>query len=343
MPTLRALVCLALSAGLASCGGSGSTGTGGGSAPNSGQATVSMSMVDAPFRLSGQTVTAVTITIKEVELIGSGAPQILETFTPSQSVNLLNLTTVPGMQLGTVAVPAGTYQQARLLLDTSSPNNNSVTLADGSIHPLKIPSATGGNGFGSTSVDNGDGPGESGVKVNIGLNAVGGATYSILLDFNAAESIVTAGNSGQWIMKPVIVGSAYASGFFGGAVALAQPSGSPLPVVNAEVLAQQNGQTINSGVTGIDGTYQINALPQGSYTIVVNNAWTSQAGVSETAAPSNGVVSGTCPNTYAITTGETAVAVLENATPGPSASQSASPSPTASPTATPAPAFVCSP
>ncbi|HEX8806904.1 MAG TPA: DUF4382 domain-containing protein, partial [Candidatus Aquilonibacter sp.] len=162
---------LAVSLVLAACGGGGSgagNGTSGvaGAGPNSGQANVSMSMVDGPFRSSGVTVTAVTITIAKVELIGTGGPQVLATFSPSQQVNLLNFLSVPGMQLGTASLPAGEYQQARLILDTSQPNNNSITLADGSIHPLKIPSATTGNGFGSTTVDNGDGPGQSGIKVN---------------------------------------------------------------------------------------------------------------------------------------------------------------------------------
>jgi len=347
---------------LAACSGGGGSAGGNdagssGSAPSSTQAKVTMSLVDAPFRSSGQTVTAVTITLKALELVGQSAPVVLQSFTPSLAINLLSFQTAPGIQLGTATIPAGQYQQARLILDTSSPNNNSVTLGDGTVHPLKIPSASGGNGgFGNTPIDNGDGPGQSGLKVNIGLDAAGGQTYSILLDFNAAESIVTAGNSGQWILKPVIVGSAFASGFFGGTVVLAQPTGSPIPVVNAQILAQQNGTTVNSGVTGMGGTYQINGLPQGTYTIVINNMWTSLAGAAQSATPSNGIASGTCAQTFTIASGQSTVNVTENSTPSPTPTPSATPSSSASPTATPtatatatatatptpAPPFVCS-
>lgn len=311
--------------------------------PSSGQSTVKMSMVDGPFRTSGGTVTAVNITVAKVELIGNGGTQTIATFTPSQQINIMNFQTAPGIQLGTLAIPAGMYQQARILLDTSQPSNNTVTV-NGTTFNLKIPSATGptSNFNGGSSMDNGDGPGSSGIKINLGLNAVGGQTYSILLDFNAAESIVQAGNSGQWIMKPVIVATAYASGFFGGTATM-----NGAPIANAEILAEQNGLPINSGVTGSDGTYAINALPQGAYSIIINNVWTSQAGQAETASPSNGVASGTCAASYTITTGQTTVNIAENPTPGPSPSASPSPSPSAAPSATPsatpAAPFVCSP
>ncbi len=328
----------ALAFALAGCGGGGggSNGSMAPGAPSSGQSTVRISMVDAPFRMSDLTVTAVTVTIKEIQLVGTNGKQTIQSFSPSLAIDLLKYQKPPGIQLGTAAIPAGNYQQARMILDTSQPDNNSVTLSDGSVHPLKIPSATGPDGakFGDTDIDGGNGPGTSGLKVNIGLNAVGGQTYSILLDFNAAESIHEAGKSGKWIMRPVIVGSAYPSGWFAGTVVLALPSSSPVPVVNAEILAQTGGQTINSGVTGMDGSYEINALPQGAYTIVINNSWTSQAGQAETAAPSNGVASGTCPSAYSITTGQTTVDITENPTPAPSASPSPSPSPL--------PPFVCS-
>ncbi|MGH7728630.1 MAG: DUF4382 domain-containing protein [Vulcanimicrobiaceae bacterium] len=330
---LTALSCLAFV--LSACSGGSAPATGNSSGT---QSKVSIAMVDAPFKMSGGVVTAVTISVAKVELIGAGGPQTLATFDPAEQINLLQYQSVPGIQLGTASVPAGHYQQVRLLLDDSSPSNNTITV-NGNTYPLDIPSATGptSNFNGGSSIDDGDGPGTAGIKVNLGLNAVGGQTYSILIDFNAAESIVQAGNSGKWIMKPVIVASPYASGFFGGQVVLAQPSGPTVPVANAEILAEQNGQTINAGVTGADGSYTINALPQGPYSLIVNNAWTNQAGSPQIAAPSNGVASGTCASTYAITTGQATVDVTENATPSPV--PSGSPSPSAS--ASPAPAFVC--
>jgi hypothetical protein len=314
---------------VAGCGGGGSGSNGSGSTgavPAAEMSKVSFSLVDTPFRFSGQQVTAVTITVKRIELVGTGGKQTVATLSPPEAINLLDFQKPPGIQLGTGSIPAGNYEQARLILDSSQPDNNSVTLADGTVEPLKIPSATNGSKFGGTSVDNGNGPGESGVKVKIGLNAVGGQTYSILLDFNAAESIVTAGHSGKWIMKPVIVGSAYASGWIAGVAVLTQPSASPLPIAGAEIVAVQNGQMINTGVTGTDGSYSIDALPQGNYSLTINNQWMNQAGqVQPPATPSNGVPTGSCAGPFDVTTGQTSVNIAENPTPAPSASPGAAP------------------
>jgi hypothetical protein len=314
---------------LAGCsgGGSGVGSNNGSPVASSAKSTVTISMVDSPFRFSGADVTAVTVDVKEVELIGQGGPQTISVFNPPQQINLLDFQTVPGLQLGTAAIPAGRFEQIRLLLDSSSPDNNSITV-DGTTYPLKIPSATTGEGFGNgTSVDKGDGPGTSGIKVRVGLVAAAGQTYSILIDFNAAESIVEAGNSGKWIMKPVLVATAYASGFFAGIVT---NSINGQPVVDAEIVAQQGGQSINGGITAADGSYEINALPLGSYSLQINNLWTNQAGMPMSATNSNGAASGTCVGPFTISTDQTSVDISENPTPSPTSAPSSAP-------------FVCSP
>src|SRR5579859_7549365 len=94
-PYARLSFFAAVALATACSGGGGSTG----GSTTAGQARVSMSMVDAPLRSLQQTVTAVTITIKAVELVGQSAPVVLQTFTPSQSVNLLSIQTSPGIQL----------------------------------------------------------------------------------------------------------------------------------------------------------------------------------------------------------------------------------------------------
>lgn len=93
--------------------------------------------------------------------------------------------------------------------------------------------------------------------------------------------MVSAGSSGRWLMKPVLVAAAQAtSGSLSGTVK--NTAGGV--VGNAEVVAEDStGTAINSGVTDpSNGTFQINALPAGSYTLVVKNSWTSQAGASQT-------------------------------------------------------------
>lgn len=288
---------------LAACGG------GGGSSPvpsgSTGTATVSTALVDAPFRTSGGTVSAVNVTISKVELVGSGSPIVLATYSPSKPINLLDYQTAP-LQLGSASVPAGQYQQLRLVLDTSAASSASVVV-NGVPYPLTIPSATGSGGFGNaTSTDSGDGAGTSGIKVNVGLNAQAGGIYAYLIDWNAAESIVQTGN-GAYLMKPVLVATAQnVAGSIGGTV----KNNAGTAVANAEVLAQQNGQTVNSGVTDATGAFTINALPAGSYTLVVQNQWTSQAGASQTATGADGTAPVTLATPVTVTAGATTSGIV---------------------------------
>lgn len=288
---------------LAACGGSGgsSSSTPGGG----GTSTLSASLMDSPFRTSGGTVTAVNIAISKVEAIGNGAPQIIATFSPAMPVNLMNYATSP-LQLGTGTIPAGTYQQLRLVLDTSSASNTTAVI-NGTTVDLTIPSATGPSGFsGGSSSDNSDGPGTSGIKVNVNFTANAGGIYGFLIDFNAAESIVQAGGSGQYLMKPVIVATAQnVAGSIAGKVVNNASAG----VANAEVLAEQNGTIMNSGVTDSNGNFQINALPAGTYTLVVNNTWTNQAGQAQTATGADGTAAVTDPTPVTVTAGQTTTGI----------------------------------
>src|SRR6266851_7656767 len=144
MRNFRSYALLGIAAGLlAGCGG-GSTGSA--TTPSgSSNSTLATSLVDSPFRVSGGTVTAVNITISKVELLGSGAPLVLATFSPSKQINLLDYQTAP-LALSSGSIAPGTYQQLRLVLDTSAATNTNVVV-NGTTSPLSIPSATGAIGF----------------------------------------------------------------------------------------------------------------------------------------------------------------------------------------------------
>src|SRR3546814_14324820 len=58
---------------------------------------------------------------------------------------------------------------------------------NGEDHALKTPSAQ-----------------QSGLKLNINADVVPGIIYGLVLDFDVAKSIVEAGKSGEYIIKPVI-------------------------------------------------------------------------------------------------------------------------------------------
>ena len=84
--------------------------------------------------------------------------------------------------LADVELPAGNISQIRLILG----ENNSLTI-NGQTQNLTIPSGS-----------------QSGLKLNVNIELVEGITYKILLDFEAAKSVVEAGNSGIYNLKPVI-------------------------------------------------------------------------------------------------------------------------------------------
>ena len=95
------------------------------------------------------------------------------------------------LTLGQAPLPAGTYQQVRLVLKAnngSAPFANSLVLTGSATPiPLKTPSAQ-----------------QSGYKILGPITVQAGAPTDLVLDFNACKSIVVAGASGKYLLKPVV-------------------------------------------------------------------------------------------------------------------------------------------
>jgi len=123
--------------------------------------------------------------------------------------------------------------------------NNTVTIG-GVVHPLSTPSAS-----------------QSGLKLQVHQTFVAGVSYSILLDFDANQSIVIPGD-GTYQLKPVIrtIDTAV-SGSITGSV-------TPVGTI-ATVSAVSNGITYSS-ITSANGTFLVAGLPAGTYTITVTPA-----------------------------------------------------------------------
>jgi len=96
--------------------------------------------------------------------------------------NLLDLTNGIDVVLADTEFPTGKLSQMRLVLG----ENNTVDI-DGEVHQLETPSAL-----------------QSGLKLQINETLEVGITYQFLLDFDAAKSVVKAGTSGKFNLKPVI-------------------------------------------------------------------------------------------------------------------------------------------
>jgi len=95
--------------------------------------------------------------------------------------DLLQLTDGLDTLLGTADLPAGRISQIRLVLG----DDNTVEV-DGETHDLNTPSAQ-----------------QSGLKIQINADLDAGESYTVLLDFDAARSVVRTGN-GKYNLKPVI-------------------------------------------------------------------------------------------------------------------------------------------
>jgi hypothetical protein len=171
------------------CGG-GSGGSSGG-----GSGTLSLSMTDAAADFE-----AVFITIDEVQihLGGNDAnPGTWKTLTMQRhpiTVNLMDLTNGVREQLGLVDLPAGDYTQMRMIIgetpeNTTYPHANYVVDKNvpPNIYDLKVPSGT-----------------NTGFKIVENFTIADQQTLELVLDFDASKSVIEAGSSGQWLLKPTV-------------------------------------------------------------------------------------------------------------------------------------------
>jgi Domain of unknown function (DUF4382) len=150
--------------------------------------------------------------------------------------DILKLVAGKDTLLGDAELNPGKIEQIRLIL---GPNN--YVKVDGQQIPLQTPSAQ-----------------QSGLKLNIHQEVNGGTIYKLLLDFDAARSIVKTGNS-KYILKPVIRSSLQA---VGGSI-----RGFVLPdSLKTAVFAIQGADTVTSSYTS-NGNYTLKGLNAGTYTL----------------------------------------------------------------------------
>jgi hypothetical protein len=211
-----AIMAGAMSLILTACGGGGS-----GSPATS---TLHVLLTDTPA--CGYDHVYITVDHVEISTDGYSWTSIPVDSTVSQPIDLLNLTNGALLSLGQAPLSAGTYEQVRLVLKSNgnaAPWANSVVLSsDPSTQiPLTTPSAQ-----------------QSGYKIVGPFTVQAGTQADLVLDFDACKSVVVAGNSGKYLLKPVVTAMAEA---VSGSV-----TGTTLP--GAQVYAEQNGTIVNGTV-----------------------------------------------------------------------------------------------
>ena len=125
----------------------------------------------------------VWVDVKEIQVGMEGTDMITMAGSKPGMYNLLALTNGRDTLLSDAQIPAGTMSQIRLVLGT---NNYAITKTGERIE-LTTPSAQ-----------------QSGLKVQVHQTLTGGMLYRLILDFDAAKSVIQAGNSGKYILKPVL-------------------------------------------------------------------------------------------------------------------------------------------
>ncbi|EIM77103.1 hypothetical protein A3SI_07369 [Nitritalea halalkaliphila LW7] len=158
-------------------------------------------------------------------------------------LNLLTLTGGRAEQLASLEVPAGDLAQIRLIL-----GDNNFLVRDGQRIPLTTPSAQ-----------------QSGLKLNLDMPLSPGGTYDLVLDFDVDRSIVRAGNSGMFLLRPVLRVVVDA---------LAQLEGRVLPVEASPIPVRLIQQQDTLGTfTNTEGFFTIGGLASGTYRLeVIPNA-----------------------------------------------------------------------
>lgn len=222
---------------IAGCGGGDASGT---SATGSG--TLRVSMTDNPACGFDH----VWVTVNDVQVHTGASASANDPgwadvpVNPPERVDLLSLTNGVLFTLGQAPLPAGTYQQIRLILATngSGAPANSVVPTGGSEQPLVTPSAA-----------------QTGIKIVRSFTVAPDTLSDLVLDFDACKSIVRRGN-GTFGLKPVVTAlPIVVSGSITG-VAPAAPG--------AQVYAERDGVVVKATVADAGGAFTLSPIEQSS-------------------------------------------------------------------------------
>ena len=160
----------------------------------SGTGTMQVSLTDAPAAYDQVNIEVLQVLVnanseaeepaddgEEIEGGEEGENGWVAIMEDSMNVNLLDYQNGATLELGTIELEAGQYNQIRLLLG----DNNTVVI-DGETFDLTTPSAQ-----------------QSGYKLNVNATVEENQVYELVIDFDASQSITETGNN-RYILKPVL-------------------------------------------------------------------------------------------------------------------------------------------
>lgn len=235
-------------------------GCGSGSDSSGGTGTVRVSLTDAPAcGYDAVNVTVSKVRIHRSEGAAEGDPGWSEIAVTPSKIDLLSLQNGVLETLGDVRLEAGRYSQVRLVLEPNGAGSpaNSIVLTDDPAKaeiPLRTPSGQ-----------------QSGLKLVHGFEVAAGESMDLVLDFDACRSVVKAGNSGHYNLKPVI--SVIPVGAAGGLAIDGVLNGGAGALVSAQGRdAEGNPIVLRATTADAQGAYRLSPLPPpagGDYALVV--------------------------------------------------------------------------
>lgn len=234
---------------------------------------LSMSLTDKPTHDYEQ----VWVTIGEISAHLQGDPEgsWTKVLDVDRTVDLLTLANGVRLELGLVDLAAGHYTQMRFILGTTNSVDaakpaNYVVDGAGDVHAMTVPSGV-----------------QSGIKLVQGFDINENSTTELVFDFDVAASIVAAGNSGKYLLRPTIhqIDDSQTRTIIKGTVLTAQSAAIPGAEVSLQVYKPRaEGQDFQdeitvpySTVTDAAGAYQFWFLdiPEATTFNVVAANWTS--------------------------------------------------------------------
>lgn len=194
----------------------------------------SVRMTDAPGPYD-----AVYVDLIGVEVTGDNS-ETVSLNTSAGIYNLLDLTNGVSTLIATSIVDEARVSQIRLILGT----NNSVVI-NGVSHPLSTPSAD-----------------QTGLKILVNQTFQANVANTILIDFDANQSIVDQGN-GTYKLKPVLrTITATTTGSIKGSI-------TPVGTIAAVSATSTTTGFVYSSNVSDTGNFQILGLPPGTYTLTI--------------------------------------------------------------------------
>jgi len=219
-------------------------------------------------------VKAAVVTISEINLQGGPNGQTILLSTPV-TTDLVTLANNTALLVDNVAVPEGTYSEMRFVItggyvEVENGTGGTDIYASSPTYSGLPPGATVTGDLQMPSL------GQSGLKVDFGSVALNITTdQDFLVDFDVSQSFGhLAGNSGKWVMHPVIKGGVITTS--GTVVATLQlGTGVTLPLVGGNTVtlagfkADLNGQTVDFTDPDANGTFEarFRFLAPGTYTL----------------------------------------------------------------------------